>query len=337
MNTDTEDYYEVPNKVLEEVPTPKVSVITLTYNHEKYIRRCIESVINQRYSFPIEYIIGEDCSTDKTREIVLEYAEKYPGLIRVIAARQNTGGIQNAYRTFARARSRYIAICEGDDYWTDENKLNKQVRFLDQNSEYVLSFHDCKVIDRNGLIVSDSKVGNVKNSGYSKKELCKGKLVPTLSVVLNRKKIFEQVSRDDKNKIKNLDLFYFSMLSKYGAAYYHRDIEKGVYRIHTGGVWSQKDKVRKARSNYITFRLIYKYHEGKHKKWAKQEMYKKYLSYVLARLKQERKISKKDFLRANKIALKTFSSVSFMMLNILSMAVIFKDVLAIPMKKQARN
>jgi len=114
---------------------PLVSVRTITYNHAPYIRQCIEGVLAQQTVFPFEYIIGEDCSTDGTREIVLEYGRRHPDRIRVITSEQNVGMRANGQRTRDACRGRYVAICEGDDCWHDPNKLQRQVDFLIRHPE----------------------------------------------------------------------------------------------------------------------------------------------------------------------------------------------------------
>jgi len=105
---------------------PLVSVETITYNHASYIRQCIEGVLMQKTSFPFELVIGEDCSTDGTREIVLDYAQKYPEIIQAITSESNVGARNNSKRVQSACQGKYIAICEGDDYWIDPLKLQKQ-------------------------------------------------------------------------------------------------------------------------------------------------------------------------------------------------------------------
>lgn len=136
------DSYELPNKVCEVSPEPLVTVRTSTYQHGNFIKECIEGIINQKTNFQFEFIIGEDFSTDGTREIVFEYAKKYPNVIRVITADYNVGSKANGRRCIAASRGKYMAICEGDDYWTDPYKLQKQVDFLEANPEYVLTHTD---------------------------------------------------------------------------------------------------------------------------------------------------------------------------------------------------
>jgi glycosyltransferase involved in cell wall biosynthesis len=105
---------------------PLVSVFTLAYNHAPYIARCIEGALMQKTDFPIEVVIGEDCSTDGTRDIVFSYARKYPERLRTVTSDSNVGMAANAARTFQACQGEYIAFCEGDDYWIDPLKLQKQ-------------------------------------------------------------------------------------------------------------------------------------------------------------------------------------------------------------------
>jgi len=125
---------------------PLVSVRTITYNHEKYIAQCLEGILMQRTDFPFEAVIGEDCSTDRTREIVLAYAKKYPDKLRVITSEENVGVVQNALRVQRACRGKYQAFCEGDDYWIDPLKLQKQVDLLEAHPDLTLCFHNVFVV-----------------------------------------------------------------------------------------------------------------------------------------------------------------------------------------------
>lgn len=138
---------EIPcNEISDEAvlsKSPLVSARIITYNHEPYIARAIEGVLMQETDFPIELVIGEDCSTDRTRDIVFEYQKKYPEIIRVVTSEHNVGSYQNGLRTTNACRGKYIAYCEGDDYWTDPLKLQKQVDFLEANP-------DCGMVHSDG-------------------------------------------------------------------------------------------------------------------------------------------------------------------------------------------
>ena len=112
---------------------PLVSVCMTTYNHEKFISQAIESVLCQRTTFGVEVVIGEDCSTDKTLEICRQYEAQYPDGVRVIASKNNIGMHANYRRTIEACRGKYIAMCDGDDWFTDENKLQIQVEQLENS------------------------------------------------------------------------------------------------------------------------------------------------------------------------------------------------------------
>ncbi|MBM3241971.1 glycosyltransferase [Candidatus Poribacteria bacterium] len=147
------DSYELPNSVVDVVPHPLVTVRTYTYQHRDFIRQCLDGVLMQKTTFPFEFIIGEDFSTDGTREIVFEYAQRYPDVIRVITADYNVGGEANVIRCRRRTRGKYIALCDGDDYWTDPLKLQKQVDFLEAHPECGLVHTNCDV-----LYVAENKI-----------------------------------------------------------------------------------------------------------------------------------------------------------------------------------
>jgi glycosyltransferase involved in cell wall biosynthesis len=125
---------------------PLVSVKIITYNHEKYIAQCFEGVLMQKTDFPIEIIVGEDCSTDRTREIVVEYQKKYPDRIKAILSPTNLGGFQNVLQVSQACRGKYHASCEGDDYWIDPLKLQKQVNFMETHPECTMCFHNAFVV-----------------------------------------------------------------------------------------------------------------------------------------------------------------------------------------------
>lgn len=131
---------------------PIVSICCLTYNQEKYIRRCIDSFLIQKTDFDFEVLINDDASTDGTVEIIEEYAARYPELIKPIFQKENQyskGVSMNRSFNFPRAKGEFIAICEGDDYWTDPEKLQKQVEFLKKNPDFGLVYTDIDRVDEN--------------------------------------------------------------------------------------------------------------------------------------------------------------------------------------------
>ena len=127
-----------------------LSVIMTTYNHERYIAQAIESVLRQQTAFRIEIVIGEDCSTDRTRAIAEDYAQQYPEAIRIITSAENVGWRKNYRRTIEAARGRYIALLDGDDYFTHRKKLQMQVELLEASPDVGMCYGRSERIDENG-------------------------------------------------------------------------------------------------------------------------------------------------------------------------------------------
>lgn len=125
---------------------PKVSVCMIAYNQEKYIAKAIESVLMQKTNFDYELVIGEDCSTDKTKQVIIKYQNRYQNKIKAIINKKNLGMVPNFIQTLRVCSGQYIALLEGDDYWTSPNKLQKQVDFLDINQDYTISSHNVYVM-----------------------------------------------------------------------------------------------------------------------------------------------------------------------------------------------
>ena len=130
---------------MEENITCKVSVLCATYNHEEYLRQTLDSFLNQKTDFPFEVLVNDDASTDSTGDIIREYAAKYPDVIRPFYQKENLYSRRiNLYDVvfFPACRGEYIAVCEGDDYWNDPEKLQLQVNWLDAHPEYSACVHN---------------------------------------------------------------------------------------------------------------------------------------------------------------------------------------------------
>lgn len=130
-----------------------LSVIVITYNHEKYIQKCLDSILMQEINFDIEIIIGDDFSNDNTPNIIRDYYKKFPDIIRPHIRSHNLGATKNQYKCFLEAKGKYIAILDGDDFWTDRNKLKSQVNFLDKNSNYIGSSQRYSIVDQDNKII----------------------------------------------------------------------------------------------------------------------------------------------------------------------------------------
>jgi glycosyltransferase involved in cell wall biosynthesis len=243
------DSYELSNKVLELIPEPLASIQTVTYNHGSYIKECIEGILMQKTTFPFEYIIGEDCSTDQTRSIVFDYAKKYPEKIRVITADYNVGANVNNHRITRASRGKYIAVCEGDDYWIDPYKLQKQVEVLEKNRQYSFTAHNYNILQDDKITIANQSMKNE----YSIYELAKNINIQTATAVFKK----EIIENDFYNK-KHDDNFFrgshylFLTAAKYGLLYCFNDV-MSVYRIHSGGMSSGKKLVERFNSLILPY------------------------------------------------------------------------------------
>ena len=139
---------------------PTVSVCCITYNHERYLAQAIESVLAQKTDFFVEMIIGEDCSPDQTRAVALEYERRYPGQVRVLAHSKNLGIMGNLMATRAAGNGEFMAFLEGDDFWTDTSKLQRQVDALRASKTSAMCFHDAEFIYENNNIVQGLALSN---------------------------------------------------------------------------------------------------------------------------------------------------------------------------------
>jgi glycosyltransferase involved in cell wall biosynthesis len=126
----------------------RVSIMMITYNHEKYIRKALDSVVAQRTNFAFEAIVGDDYSTDGTRDIIREYARKYPKIIKPVFRDRNLGASKNVVSVLRKCKAEYVAYLEGDDFWIDEYKLQKQVDYLDSHKESAGVMTGVSVVDR---------------------------------------------------------------------------------------------------------------------------------------------------------------------------------------------
>lgn len=128
----------------------KVSVMLLSYKHAKYMRQCLDSILAQKVNFKYEIIVGDDCSEDGTREILLDYKQKYPDIFVIVINDKNQGAARNSYNIAKLCRGEYISGGESDDYWIDEYRLQKEVDFLDTHPEYVAVYSNFVNVDSDG-------------------------------------------------------------------------------------------------------------------------------------------------------------------------------------------
>lgn len=214
---------------------PLLSVCLITYNHENFIRQAIEGVLMQIVNFDWELIIADDCSTDNTRAVILECKEKYPDFIKLILQETNVGAAKNWLDLITTPKSKYIAYFEGDDYWTDSSKLQKQVDFLESNKDYALCFHPVKVWQA-GHIIEDTITAKVPET-TTINDLAKGNYMHTCSVVF-RNNLFAELPEYFKSAPVG-DYFLHMLNARYGTIKRFDEI-MGVYRVHGNSYWSTK-------------------------------------------------------------------------------------------------
>ena len=236
-----------------------LSVLMITYNHEKYMRDALDSILKQKLSFDFEIVVGEGCSTDNTRGVLITYKENHPNYFNLILHDKNIGGIQNQIQTTQACKGKYIAIIEGDDYWTDPLKLQKQVDFLESHSDYSICFHPVEIFDQeNNKLIEDNITRKVIDT-TDIKELAKGNYIHTPSVMLRND--FVIPSWFAKCPIGDWTLYMIAVRDK---KIKRLDDVMAVYRVHDQSMWSLKTNEHRILSTLKSIKLLIKSDEVGH-------------------------------------------------------------------------
>ena len=236
-----------------------LTVICSTYNHESYIADAIKGFLIQKTDFPFQVIIHDDASTDSTADVVRFFEKRFPKIIKGIYQEQNlySSGVSRFSYIRPLLKGEYLAICEGDDYWTDPLKLSKQVRFLEDNPAYVMTFHNHDELSDEGVISETSKKQVWWKRDFSSDEMIRGEAhIPTLTRVL-RRSAWE--FPPERYRVAHGDRFSITMLGLHGHAKYMPDVEPAVYRRHGAGMWSGANQSTRDFNQFITFLWIYRY------------------------------------------------------------------------------
>lgn len=210
----------------------KLSVWVTAFNHEKYISQCLDSVLMQKTDFDYEIILGEDCSKDKTREIVKSYKEKYPDKITLFLPEKNIGMMNMDIATKKLCKGKYLALLNGDDYWTDDNKLQMQCNLLDSEPGTVMCYHKATVVNEDTGYSFETYFGEIDNelplesllNGYN----------PVMTPTVMVRNIFEL--EDWYADLPYGDMPLYMLLAQKGKIRYI-DKNMSVYRIHSSGNW----------------------------------------------------------------------------------------------------
>lgn len=240
---------------------PLVSVCCLVYNHAPFLRECFEGFVMQKTNFSIEILVHDDASTDGSQEIIKEYTAKYPTLFKPIYQKENQyskgGGIMQKY-LYPRAKGKYIALCEGDDYWTDPYKLQKQVDFLETHLDYSLCCHRYRIYNQNTDTWEDDYVAEKFKEfpdgfSFSNKENFECWITKTMTLMFRAS---EQLWKSFQQYSYTRDVHLNYHLLKQGKGYCF-PWDGAVYRRHEGGVFALKDVNEKQYVQYIIIKEIW--------------------------------------------------------------------------------
>ncbi|NIF05486.1 glycosyltransferase [Chryseobacterium sp. Tr-659] len=234
----------------------EISVIMLTYNHAPYLRQAIEGVLSQKTDFPIELIICNDNSPDDSDTVIAEYAARFPDTIRYFKHQKNIGFVENQRFAFTQAKGKYLAYCEGDDYWTDPEKLQFQHDFLEANPEYVMvTARNLLLHQEENKLTDDGKDLMYKDQSFidfTQDSFFVQRPTQTFTYLI-RKKFMDMKWIDVYPNYR--DLYYFYHLLEFGKG---RSFNKviGVYRLHSGGVFSSLEFEKQYRTSIDIFKNI---------------------------------------------------------------------------------
>jgi len=223
----------------------KISVLVTSYNHERYIAQCLDSVLMQKGYYSLEIILGDDCSTDGTQAILARYREQHSDIIKMIANEKNLGVAKNLKRCLEACTGDYIAICEGDDYWTDEYKLQKQVEFLEDHPDCSMCF-SALMLDYEDInyLAPHPDQQSLEKDVLTTEDLIGQNYIGNFSCCMYRTEVVRKLPDGIFDLFAALDWIFNMACSKIGKIGFIRD-RMSVYRIHSRGAWSGKQEIEK--------------------------------------------------------------------------------------------
>ncbi len=218
---------------------PLISVLIIAYNRERQIAEALDSVLAQEGPFALEVVIGEDCSTDGTREVIRSYRERRPDLIRPIFRPRNVGPVANYALTLESCRGRYVALLDADDYWLSPDKLRKQLELLERHPECSFCFHNTLVVYDDGT-PSHPRITRPLPAFHSLEDVATTFRISTSSVLF-RANLFGELP-DWYYSMPTGDWPLHVLNAHHGPAAYLDEV-LGAYRRHAGGYWTTMDPV----------------------------------------------------------------------------------------------
>lgn len=214
-----------------------LTVVTTSYNHEKFIEKCIQSIVSQKTNFKFELVISDDCSTDNTRAIIKKYQKKYPDIIKPIFREKNLGAMNNFIETLNSVHTKYVALCDGDDFWTDDSKLQKQYDFLEKHDDYSIVFHQTLIFYDDGSNNEETIHPNNIKSNLNLQDLIKENFIPANTVVYRWKYLKKDslLNEFPKNVVPG-DYFLHLVHANCGKIHFINKVMSS-YRRQPGGMW----------------------------------------------------------------------------------------------------
>jgi glycosyltransferase involved in cell wall biosynthesis len=240
-----------------DMTSPLVSICTRTYNLENYISEALDSFLMQETDFSFEVVINDDCSTDKTVDIIMQYMKKFPNIIKADLLKKNIGVRRNFIKNLQRAKGKYIAPCDGDDYWTDTLNLQKHVDFLEENDEYEVTYSAMETIFEDDI---KERTFNWNTEDRDSLEIQKFFLGTGICAVCFRNVNIIKEYPYEYHCAPIDDNFLGSILGAYGKGKFLENISPAIYRQHGTGDYSSKTKHEKAlmyEQNYFALYLYY--------------------------------------------------------------------------------
>lgn len=228
--------YLIPEKPSCNDQGIKVSVICITYNHEKFIRDALEGFLIQKANFKFEIIIGDDASTDCTANIIQEYADKHPDLFVFVRRKKNVGIHANILDLMKRVRGQYVAMNEGDDFWLASTKLQSQVDYMESHPECAICFHPVRVVYENNRKIKEIFPSNLSGFKFSLDSLVEDNFIQTNSVLYRWAFHKTEIFPEDISFLP-LDWYCHLMHARYGEIHMLNEV-MSVYRKHDGGIWA---------------------------------------------------------------------------------------------------
>ena len=270
-----------------------VSVCMITYGHEAYLKQAIEGVLNQNTSFNFELILTNDCSPDHSDKVISQLIKSHEKgyLIKYFYQDKNLGMYSNFVFTLSKCQGKYIALCEGDDYWTDPLKLQKQVDFLELHPNFEVCFTNINIINDKGDLVKEQLINDNRKTTYKHSDL------PIWAPTLTR--VFKNRDFSNLPLAPGLDTLMLLYQAKFGEIKFINEVT-GTYRLHNDGIYSSQSEVKKKEAIILTlFESL---------KFIGADLYPKYFGMIFKRLMDLKSLDKVLFKKHKIIAIEKYQS-----------------------------